>query len=235
LVDISVYYRPFAIMETQDSILVIASMIDDTIVHIRYLDSSGTTIKETQLDGLPMKYGFPAINIADDGGFVFAGADDRGYPFNGFILKTDADLDQEWVAFYSRKESLWFESVVHAHDGGFVALGTWTEQFDHNLYLAKVTADGINESENLVVSGLKVHIYPNPATDEVFLLIAGGGGKFKLTILDIFGRIMEYDIQMNQWPVRIQTTDYPSGMYIYSITSDDNRVARGKLLVVGIK
>lgn len=234
-VDISGHNRPFAIMETKDSIVVIASIIYDTIVHIRYLDSSGTTIKETQFDGLPMKTVFPTINTADDGGFVFAGADNRGYPWDAFILKTDGDLNQEWVAFYSGVESLWFESVVQAHDGGFVALGTWTGQSDYNLFLAKVTADGINESENLVVSGLKVHVYPNPATDEVFLMITGDGGKFKLTILDIFGRIMDYGIQMNQWPARIQITDYPSGMYFYSITSDDNRVARGKLLVVGIK
>ena len=202
---------------------------------MRYLDSSGATIKETQFDGLPMDGGLPAIDISDDGGFVLAGADNRGFPFSGFILKTDADLDQEWVAFYSGKESLWFESVVEAHNGGFMALGTWTKQFEYNMYLAKVTADGINESEELAVSGLEVHIYPNPAADEVFVLVSGDEGRYKLTIFDIFGRIVEYGIQINQWPVTIRTTNYPPGMYLYRITSDDNRVAQGKLLVLGSK
>ena len=76
----------------------------------------------------------------------------------------------------------------------------------------------------------EVSIYPNPATDRV--TIASNYTVRHITIRSMEGRDMQQIDAGNQMKVTVNTSEYPAGMYIITVTGKDgSRIS--KLLSVG--
>lgn len=70
-------------------------------------------------------------------------------------------------------------------------------------------------------SKLKMHVYPNPAKDHIiFEAPVPLNQKFTLKLFEINGKmIYENEFKAEAFPVRINTSDFSPGLYIYSGTS----------------
>lgn len=82
--------------------------------------------------------------------------------------------------------------------------------------------------------GLKISIYPNPASAlvNVEFVLDDEGMEMLLGIWDIFGRKMfETELTANQRKLQVQTADLFNGIYILSITNSNGLLGRRKFIV----
>jgi hypothetical protein len=87
-------------------------------------------------------------------------------------------------------------------------------------------------------SGLQVEVYPNPAEREVFVSVSSQqsavGSHFRLTILDLFGRVvptmMDEMKSPGEYSVRIDVSGLPAGVYLVRVQTGEQRAVR-KLVV----
>lgn len=64
------------------------------------------------------------ISKTSDGGYIICGSDTNNGPMNGFVLKVDKNLQQEWLIFPSIANAYnELNSIIETSDGNFVAVG----------------------------------------------------------------------------------------------------------------
>jgi len=77
-------------------------------------------------------------------------------------------------------------------------------------------------------------VYPNPVQDFAFIdyRIHNENVKAKLTIHNILGKAMnEYDLPTSETRVKLQTEEFTSGIYFYTLYLDNNGVLTRKLII----
>lgn len=78
------------------------------------------------------------------------------------------------------------------------------------------------------------NIYPNPANDFAVIdyNISGNVNVANITFYNIIGNEVEsFELDKNDRKLRVKTTNWDSGMYMYQLTVDGKKVATKKLLV----
>ena len=89
---------------------------------------------------------------------------------------------------------------------------------------------GISESQHY--SRKSIFIYPNPAKTEIqidILFLFNHGNS--ILIYDMFGRKQdEIDIPARQTQVRVNVLNYPRGVYVAILKSENNVIGRGKFI-----
>lgn len=78
------------------------------------------------------------------------------------------------------------------------------------------------------------NIYPNPANDFAVIdyNISGTVNVANITFYNIIGNEVEsFELDKNERKLRVKTTNWDSGMYMYQLTVDGKKVATKKLLV----
>lgn len=78
----------------------------------------------------------------------------------------------------------------------------------------------------------QLHIYPQPATEFVWLQWKEEipKGKFRLEIYDLFGRKIRSISEVDHWPYRLETRDL-LGVLVYELSSEKRLISRGKLII----
>lgn len=77
-------------------------------------------------------------------------------------------------------------------------------------------------------------VYPNPVQDHAFIeyRIHNENIKAKLTIHNILGKPMdEFELPTSETRVKLQTEEYTSGIYFYTLYLDNNGVLTRKLII----
>lgn len=93
---------------------------------------------------------------------------------------------------------------------------TWENYFDLEVYYSDVTASvGIEKLP--AISGL--NIFPNPATDRVYISMENTTGPAKITLLDIQGR--EISSQIVQTEGYTEVSSLPRGMYLMRVETQN--------------
>ena len=85
-----------------------------------------------------------------------------------------------------------------------------------------------------VLSASKLRAYPNPASDNVTVeyAVSGNVGKAQLVIKNMLGATLyTRNIDVNATKVKVDVSEYPSGIYFYSIEADGRPLVTKKLLV----
>ena len=86
-------------------------------------------------------------------------------------------------------------------------------------------------SENKMVNGLSVLVYPNPAKDVINFSIADEiTGKYTISITDIQGRTIE-QLTPAAAAATLATDGYQSGVYLYQVVSNQGAVAIGNFII----
>jgi hypothetical protein len=72
-----------------------------------------------------------------------------------------------------------------------------------------------------------ISVYPNPATDFIGINLSSNATLKEIKILDLTGRTIETrPVQKGENNIRISVSDYPSGVYLISFTTDQGTKVR---------
>jgi len=133
-------------------------------------------------------------------------------------------------AFYM----LW--DIIATHDGG-VLLSTsrydyQTQYQEHDLYLIKLDSldllvDNTEHQNNLVKSTM---VYPNPASDQVYVRTAVKDAIFWLYNINS-KKVKEVPLSNRSLITLINVTALPKGNYIWRITKQNKQIETGKLII----
>ena len=96
----------------------------------------------------------------------------------------------------------------------------------------KVVCDPTNIET--IPSASKLRAYPNPASDNVMVeyAISGNVSKAQLVIKNMLGATLyTKNIDINANKVKLDVSEYPAGIYFYSIEADGRPLVTKKLLV----
>jgi uncharacterized Ntn-hydrolase superfamily protein len=79
----------------------------------------------------------------------------------------------------------------------------------------------------------RAKVFPNPANDVINIQIekTTGISEFQIQILAMDGKVMK-EVVYNDQSVQINTSDYPSGLYIYNVRSQGRMLDAGKINVL---
>ncbi len=171
------------------------------------------------------------IQIANDGG---------AYPG---LVKLDADLNLEWFKTYypegwqTYEHALGFE-IINTPDGGYAMAGRyngkgWVVKLDHCGNEIESGCEEIISVEENSMTENHLHIYPNPASDEI--TISTSLLKKGLQLLEVYstdGRLLLRDkVQSNDSGFTLSLTNIPSGNY-FVVLKDDKESLIGREMLL---
>lgn len=90
--------------------------------------------------------------------------------------------------------------------------------------------DRLYSSEKLTVS----NIYPNPANDiaNIDYVITGNVNEASMSFYNLLGNeVANYELDKNDRKLKVQTTNWDSGVYLYQLVVDGKKLVTKKLLV----
>ena len=90
--------------------------------------------------------------------------------------------------------------------------------------------DKLYSSEKLTVS----NIYPNPANDfaNIDYVITGNVNEARMSFYNLLGNeVANYELDKNDRKLKVQTTNWDSGVYLYQLVVDGKKLVTKKLLV----
>jgi hypothetical protein len=168
---------------------------------------------------------------------AFAGADIWGIPNTTVYIGRQRDVGiDEACTWYNMTNTL----TPIANAAGLtltVALSTQT-------YMVKQDICGIIKYDTVVVNASalgnyeweqlneNIKLYPNPATDNLFLQSNLLNGKVRLNWYNALGQLIrEEDIGFENNEATLNTSDLQSGVYFLNITTEQNYVMKKRLVV----
>lgn len=153
-----------------------------------------------------LEYRACSVQQTNDGGYVLAGA--RGayaVPDEIYLLKTDADGNQQWARSYGDSLGTWASSVQQTSDGGYALAGSiGTEgRYTSDMYLVKTDGNGNEQWARTFGSGDSTYVaYDMQQTSDGGYVLAGSrtlyGSLSDLTYADVY--VVKTDVNgFEQW------------------------------------
>ena len=96
---------------------------------------------------------------------------------------------------------------------------------------------GVNENSDKLYSSEKItvsNIYPNPANDyaSVDYVITGNVNEATMSFYNLLGHeVASYELDKFERKLKVQTTNWDSGIYLYQLVVDGKKLVTKKLLV----
>ena len=171
---------------------------------------------------------------------------DGEYSKEAWVIKLDSNGDIIWsitdTLYYSRQEvhftaGLDLSPSGSIYVGGYVTVNELDPRFQG--FILKVSPDGCTDTvctttsiyEQIKNWEQNVLLYPNPAVDELTLLIKSMAGTGDLKIYDIQGNCT-ITSKVSQGNNGISTPNLPNGLYFYSLSSSEGKIYSGKFTIV---
>lgn len=171
---------------------------------------------------------------------------DGEYSKEAWVIKLDSNGDIIWsitdTLYYSRQEvhftaGLDLSPSGSIYVGGYVTVNELDPRFQG--FILKVSPDGCTDTvctttsiyEQIKNWEQNVLLYPNPAVDELTLLIKSMAGIGDLKIYDIQGNCT-ITSKVSQGNNGISTTNLPNALYFYSLSSSEGKIYSGKFTIV---
>lgn len=171
---------------------------------------------------------------------------DDEYSKEAWVIKLDSNGDIIWsitdTLYYSRQEEhftagLDLSPSGSIYVGGYVTVNELDPRFQG--FILKVTPDGCTDTlctTTSIVEQIKnwehnVLLFPNPAVDELKLLIKSMAGTGDLKVYDIQGNCT-ITSKVFQGTNVISTTSLANGLYFYSISSSAGIIYSGKFTIL---
>lgn len=170
----------------------LSSYADESVSAVQTVEYNGRTYKFGKLSGTSMSSPFAAGVVA-------------------LLLQANPTLTPEQV-----KNCLIYTAT---HDEFTEASGI--NRFGHgkvNAYRAILSALYSAGTHDFESSSNQYTIFPNPATDELFISTPNSTGKAEAVLYDLSGRILQRKV-LQQGVSILNVTDYPNGCYILRITN----------------
>jgi hypothetical protein len=191
----------------------------------------------------------------NDGSLLFAGEipNTQEGRITGWLLKLDADGNLQWERMPSYthsgrpfQSSCRFWDFTETSDGGILCVGSafgnsnsslfWFVKLDSMGCEVSGCHVGINEQKQ--VAG-EVFIYPNPATNQIFVSIKSANQKhaFKQAVLKIYNvagkEIYTQTTTLNTSAYSeyyINISQFENGIYFYTVTTENEIIGKGRII-----
>jgi hypothetical protein len=189
------------------------------------------------------KYSLSKIFHNNNGTFDIWGAESNTDPgvdiTRPFLMHFSANFDSLDTKYYSYWNGPgaqnYIRDIVKMPDQGYVACGFgWDNNSDQDGWLLRIDSDGcanvnctplaIQENKNNIIND--VAIYPNPATDKIYIKTKPNEVIKSIRLFDISGTSIKAQITGNE----IDVSMLANGLYIIEITNVQGHVQRFKAL-----
>ena len=153
------------------------------------VDAGGTFQWQQKYGGTDYETGI-GLEVLSDGTMVLVGSStsegQHWFDNDIFLLRVDAMGDTLWSRRFGKEEADFGKAVQMTPDGGFVICGSATDpaSFNVDLYLIKTDALGMTTSQEYPETTPEIHLFPNPAQDQIFL----SAPVDQFILLDLTGR-----------------------------------------------
>lgn len=156
------------------------------------------------------------------------------------IYFINQDLNKKTIA-YNYKSDSWLSQPSKPYDSNNFAQATYNNKiylfggitFANGNLLNKVHeyAPMITSTENLD-SAHKVSVYPNPATNDLYVDVSGIDYKYlQIEIIDIAGCIVFKKKYQQGEKLVIDTSSISSGIYVLKLTADERKCFNSKIKI----
>jgi hypothetical protein len=178
--------------------------------------------------------------VIDTAGNVYHHASHPNTVANSSMIKTH---DGKFVIVTSQKTGNFWDVLLYKVND---TLGTDTLYNGSFVYDSlcsyQIPSDTINLAGCLVTTNItntpppeprtpQLHIFPNPAGDEINCQLSIVNSKLSMFIYDLYGRKqVEIIIPPGQEQIRIDISAYPAGVYMAVLNDETGVVARGKFV-----
>lgn len=153
------------------------------------------------------------------------------------ITKLDPLGNIEWSRQFDGYTYSLGNNVTQTSDGGYLLTGfVENSTSESDILLIKLDSMGnyvlsvgdISNSNNS-----QVLVFPNPTTDEVNFVVGSNSGKMinQIQIFNLIGQEIKYSTGLSETQFKINVTDFPTGLYIYKLTTSDKQIVSGKFIV----
>jgi hypothetical protein len=215
-----------------------ANIKGNWIRHIEYIDDS--LLFATSYFGENYQGNDGGEFVIDTSGHVYRHASHPNTVANSSLLKTH---DGKFVIVTSQKTGNYWDVLLYKVNDtlGTDTLYTGSYVYD-SLCPYQIPSDTINLAGCLVTTNItntpppevhttQLHIFPNPASNELTIRYRIPGPGYQVFIYDLFGRKQdEILIPKSQYQVRLDISDYPAGVYVAVMKDEKGVVARGKFV-----
>jgi hypothetical protein len=125
----------------------------------------------------------------------------------------------------------------HREDILYNISGTWqTTSFEGSLMMRPVFANksrksGVDPGPSAASAANRANLYPNPASDRIFIDYSDQPSTTRITLTDMQGRQV-FDLQKPEAIRQISVNDLPGGIYMILIRSQSGILARQKIMIL---
>ena len=178
--------------------------------------------------------------VIDTSGMVFHDFSQPNTVTGSTMIKTH---DGKFVIVTSQKTGNYWDVLLYKVND---TLGTDTLYTGNYIYDSlcpfQIPSDTINLAGCLVTTNItntpppeprtpQLHIFPNPAGDEIYCQLSIVNCQLSMFIYDLYGRKQdEIIIPKGQEQIRIDVSGYPAGVYMAILKDEKGVVARGKFV-----
>jgi len=167
-------------------------------------------------------------------------------PHKGVMMKLTPNGDSVWARYYSYgafTDVGQFERMILTDDGGFLAVGYYypippPAGTGSRPWIVKMDSLGCDTPgchlisiDERVLSIQELEVFPNPFSEQMYVVLPEGYSGGKLVMYDVQGRrAMETTVPANwgQQNFAVQTNLMKPGIYLLELTDRDGRVWRRK-------
>ncbi|MEL7223213.1 MAG: T9SS type A sorting domain-containing protein, partial [Bacteroidota bacterium] len=115
------------------------------------------------------------------------------------------------------------------NNDGFLDIIVGNERGGLSFFETNIDLNGTVDTEETANAASALKVYPNPATDQLFIELATDQAA-QLTIFDPLGRMIS-QTNVNTLRYTLSVANYPAGVYLVQITQNDQRMV--KRIIVG--
>lgn len=213
-----------------------------------FLDSNLNRINAhifTAIDSADHPADYQAIAISKK--YVYIGGN-KNWDFNDSyksetssyrLVKMDFLGNIIFEKFYTNGTYLHLSSVQMSKDGGIVMAGSTYDSLNAfsdglDAFILKVDSNGNRQTVGLgereMIDSYDYSVYPNPASNQLNFQKFNYFMPYKVRLFDAFGReVMRFNWLEDQKSISI--ADMAPGVYVYRISDENGRMARGKVVV----
>jgi hypothetical protein len=206
-----------SVQQTMDGGFIIASSMNWD--HMCFAE--GVLIKtdangETQWIRTDTIFGYDALQVTGDGGYVIL-----GYHYDDCsvrrLIRTDSDGNMEWTLELEGQGG--FSSLQQTTDGGYILTGGISSDLNSNtdVLLIKVVEDPSSIPEKLIDNSFR--IYPNPS-DGLLTMETEQPGLKSIEITNFNGQQI-FSGRFEGASHQIDISSFPKGVYFITIRSED--------------
>ena len=177
-------------------------------------------------------YDYVQVQVSADEG-------DTWEPLSGQYTSTGTGYQQEGEPVYDGMQSAWvleeinfqdylgeqlFIRFVFESDGGVTEDGFYFDDLEV-VILEQLSTEATHQNRKA-----DIHVYPNPAKENIFVNIATETGAAEITFYNLKGeKVMQKRVR--QGSVSVSVKSWPEGVYMYTVEAKGKKISSGKIIV----